>query len=110
VRPLRFAAKHEGLGQQLWERNITLGLLAWKDFYRQWRREDDWEWPVSEQFWLQHRRLTQAVRRHGLPPNPLANLPPCDLVRAALEEVATVGAASQNEIARVLPPTEELLP
>jgi hypothetical protein len=168
----------QGLGQQLWERNITLGLLhltdaealraawdaappdaraamtvrrpllralddsppleklglerllalerlvwervneqrhqrytrAWKDFCRQWRREDDWEWPVSEQFWLQHRCLTQAVRRHGLPPNPLADLSPCDLVRAALKEVATVGAASQNEIAKVLPPFEELLP
>lgn len=83
---------------------------AWKDFYRQWRREDDWEWPVSEQFWLQHRRLTQAVRRHGLPPNPLANLPPRELVRMALEKVAKVGAGSQNEIARVLPPVEELLP
>ncbi len=168
----------QGLGQQLWERNITLGLLhltdaealrtawhaatpatrasmtvrrpllralddspplerldlerllalerliwervneqrhgrytrAWKDFYRRWRRDDDWGWPVSEPFWLQHRRLVQAAQRHELPPDPLANLPPHELVRMALEEVARVGAASQNEIAKVLPPAEELLP
>lgn len=65
---------------------------------------------MSEPFWLQHRRLVQAAQRHELPPDPLANLPPHELVRMALEEVARVGAASQNEIAKVLPPAEELLP
>lgn len=83
---------------------------GWKDFYRRWRLDDDWEWPVSEQFWLQHRRLSEAVRRHGLPPNPLAGVLPHELLRVALEEVAKVGAANQNEIARVLPPVDELLP
>jgi hypothetical protein len=102
------------LERLVWERVNKLRheqyTRAWKDFYRQWRHEDDWEWPVSEQFWLQHRRVIQAVRRHGLPPNPLANMPPPDLVDAALKEVAKVGGANQNEIAKVLPPLDELLP
>lgn len=83
---------------------------AWKDFYRAWRRDEDWEWPVTEQFWLQHRRLVQAVRIHGLPPDPLTNLGPAELVAAAMLEVAKVAGASENEIAQVLPPVNELLP
>ncbi|MBI2929652.1 MAG: hypothetical protein HYY24_28660 [Verrucomicrobia bacterium] len=83
---------------------------AWKNFYRQWRREEDWEWPTSEQFWLQHRRLVEAVHRHALPAKPLANVPPEQLVEAALREVAKLGGAAENEIAQVLPPVDELLP
>jgi hypothetical protein len=33
-----------------------------------------------------------------------------ELVRAALVEVAKLAAASENEIAQVLPPVDELLP
>jgi hypothetical protein len=83
---------------------------AWKNFYRQWRQEENWEWPTSEQFWLQHRRLVQAVARHGLPLNPLAEVRPEQLIEAALQEVAKLGGASENEIAQVLPPVDELLP
>lgn len=83
---------------------------AWKDFYRAWRHEEDWEWPVNEQFWLQHQRLARAVRDHGLPPNPLGDVPREELVEVALLQVAKVGGASQDEIAKVLPPVDELLP
>ena len=83
---------------------------AWKNFYRQWRQEENWEWPTDEQFWLQHRRLVEAARRHGLPANPLAGVRPAQLVEAALPEVAKLGGASEKEIAQVLPPVDELLP
>lgn len=83
---------------------------AWKNFYRSWRKEAGWEWPTAEPFWLQHRRLVEGARRHGLPPDPLASVSKEELVRAALVEVAKVAAASEKEIAQVLPPVDELLP
>jgi len=83
---------------------------AWKDFYRQWRKEEGWEWVTSEPFWLQHRRLAEAARRHGLPPNPLADASKEQLVSTAIVEVAKLAAASEKEIAQVLPPVDELLP
>jgi hypothetical protein len=85
-------------------------IRSWKNFYRQWRKEEGWEWPTAEQFWLQHRHLAEAARRHGLPPNPLADISREELVRAALAEVAVLAAAPENEIAKVLPPADELLP
>jgi hypothetical protein len=83
---------------------------AWKDFYRRWRQEPEWQWLTEEQFWLQHRRVLKAAREHGLPANPMATVRKEDLVEAALKEVAKVGGASEQEIAQVLPPMEELLP
>ena len=83
---------------------------AWKKFYRQWRREEDWEWPTEDPFWIQHKRLNEAVHRNGLPPNPLAEIPREELVQGALKEVGTVAAATEFEIAKVTPPMEELLP
>jgi hypothetical protein len=83
---------------------------GWKNFYRQWRKEEGWEWPTPEQFWLQHRRLAEAARRHGLPVNPLASVSKEELVRTALGEVAKLAAASEKELAQVLPPVDELLP
>ncbi|MBE7503130.1 MAG: hypothetical protein HS113_23170 [Verrucomicrobiales bacterium] len=83
---------------------------AWKSFYRQWRQEEEWEWPVNEPFDRQHGRLLQAARRHGLPPNPLADVRPEALVQAAVHEVAGIDAATETEMAQVLPPTGALLP
>ena len=83
---------------------------AWKTFYRQWRKEEGWEWPTSEQFWLQHRRLVDAARRNELPPNPLDNVTKEELVQSAVAEVAKVAAASEKELAQVVPPVDELLP
>jgi hypothetical protein len=83
---------------------------AWKNFYRSWRKEEGWDWPTAEQFWLQHRRLMAAAFEHGLPANPLAGVSRQELVGAAVVEVAKLAAARENEIAKVLPPVDELLP
>ena len=58
---------------------------------------------------MQQQRLVNAVRQHGLPPNPLADLAKEDLIGAALRRLAEMGFP-QNEVAQVLPPVDELLP
>lgn len=102
------------LERLIWERVNTRRhsayTSAWKVFYRRWRQEQDWAWPAHGQFWSQHRQLLKAVREHGLPANPMASERREDLVEAALREVAKVGRASEEEIALVCPPVEELLP
>lgn len=45
---------------------------AWKDFYRSWQQDRIGDWPTSEPFLQQHRRVCDAVRQHGLPAAPLA--------------------------------------
>lgn len=82
---------------------------AWKEFYRRWRREESWDWPKSEPFWIQHSYLAQAVRQCALPPDPLANVAPADLVKAAVRHLNEMGFA-ESEVLEVLPPVEELLP
>ena len=83
---------------------------AWKTFYRSWRQEEGWDWVTSEPFWMQHRRLAAAAHHHRLPANPLADVGKQKLIRTAISEVSKLAAASENEIAQVLPPVEELLP
>lgn len=83
---------------------------AWRDFYRHWRKEDGWAWPVNEPFPSQHHRLLLAARVHSLPPNPLAALSREELVRLAVTKVTSLAAATESEIAQVLPPLEEMLP
>jgi len=82
---------------------------AWKEFYRRWRKEESWDWPTSEPFWMQHQCLAKAVRQHALPPNPIAGLAPADLVTAALRRLNEMGFP-ESEVRQVLPPVEELLP
>lgn len=83
---------------------------AWKEFYRRWRMEEGWAWPVNEPFRPQHHRLLQAARTHGLPPNPLAVLSREELVRLAVAKVASLAAATESELSQVRPPLEEMLP
>lgn len=102
------------LERSVWERvnrhRHEAYTRGWKEFFRHWRQEDEWEWPTSEPFWRQHRRLVDAAQRHGLPPDPLASLPPNRLVQAVLSEVTVLTRATKDELAQVLPPIEEMLP
>jgi len=45
-----------------------------------------------------------------LPPDPLADLAREALIQAAKQEVCQVAAATEDEVAQVLPPVYELLP
>ena len=55
-------------------------------------------------------RLLRAAHAHGLPPNPLAALSREELVRLAVAKAASMAAATESELAQVLPPPEEMLP
>jgi len=82
----------------------------WKEFYRRWRGEDDWQWPTHEGFCLQHRRLVDAARQHGLEFNPLPVTAREELIKVAVQEVSKLVAAGKNEVAQVLPSVDQLLP
>ena len=83
---------------------------AWEEFFRRWRKEQGWAWPVNEPFPGQHDRLLHAARVHGLTSNPLAAISREDLVRLAVAKVASLSAATASEIALALPPSDEMLP
>ncbi len=82
----------------------------WKEFYRRWRKEPAWQWPTQEPFREQHARLDFAARRYGLPTDPLEGISRSDLVQAAVAEVLTMERFTPEDIATVLPSTDELLP
>jgi hypothetical protein len=102
------------LERLIWERvnkhRYSRYTVAWRRFYREWRKEANWQWPTPEEFWEQHQRLCKAVRAYGLPTNPLAELPKEVLIETAVQEVCRIAAATRDEIEQVLPPTEDLLP
>jgi hypothetical protein len=82
----------------------------WRQFYRNWREEYGWVWPTAEPFPQQHERLVAAARAHGLPKDPLAGLSKEAFVEAAVREVCALAAATNAEVAQVLPPLYEVLP
>jgi len=101
------------LERLVWERvndqRYSRYTRAWKAFYRLWRGAEDWDWPTSEPFGMQHQRLSNAVRQHGLPPDPLATVGREALVRTAVQRLVEMGFP-ETEVAQVLPPVDELLP
>jgi hypothetical protein len=82
----------------------------WKEFYRQWRRESDFQWPCPTSFLEQHRRLHEAADRYSLPESPLDESKRNACLKAALADAAEVLAASDEELEMIAPPTEVLLP
>jgi len=83
---------------------------VWKDFYKQWKKEEEWNWPTAEPFGRQHERVCEAARRYGLPVNPIPGVSRASLVESALEKAAAVAFVPVTQIQRVCPPTDELLP
>jgi hypothetical protein len=83
---------------------------AWKDFFREWRREENWQWPTSEPFPRQHARLLAAVRKHGLPADPVGAVGRQKIVEMALGRAAVRANSSPAEISQLHPPLTELLP
>lgn len=83
---------------------------AWKGFYRAWRGDEDWEWPTEEPFPDQHGRLLDAVARHGLPRDPLADHGIERTWFAGLETAALREDASVEKLLVVAPPMDEVLP
>ena len=82
----------------------------WRNFYRSWRREPNWQWPTDELFRWQHERLVKAAREHHLSANPLAGGSRAQLVETAVARIRAMQRFQEKDIASVLPPVEELLP
>ena len=82
---------------------------SWKNFFRAWRREDA-VWPTDEPFQLQHARLLEAARHHGLPPDPFADAERAEVVQMAVNEILAMERFTEGDVASVLPPSYELLP
>jgi hypothetical protein len=92
------------------EQRQRLYQSAWKEFFREWRREEDWDWPTEEPFADQHARVLDAVVRHRLPPDPLAARGLVAVWQAGLE-VATVREDTTTEkLLAVAPPMDEVIP
>jgi hypothetical protein len=83
---------------------------AWKDFYRRWRREADWEWPTAETFALQHRRLVAAASRCDLPKVPVPVPEAAGLRERAISAAATIAFVAVDVVRQVTPPVEVMLP
>ncbi|MBI4025078.1 MAG: hypothetical protein HY360_08860 [Verrucomicrobia bacterium] len=83
---------------------------AWKNFYRNWRREPGQNWPVKTPFADQHQLLLDACRRHKLPADPLACRSRQQRLLDAQADVSEAEAATPDELADVTPPIEVLYP
>lgn len=83
---------------------------AWKDFFRQWRLDQNWQWPTSESFQRQHAQLLEAVRKHGLPADPVGAVGREKILETALGRAAIRATRSPKQIAQLRPPLTELLP
>lgn len=84
---------------------------AWKAFYREWQQDRIGEWPTSEPFLQQHRRVCEAARAHALPAAPLAS----DATRREIfdrgrDRVASLAAATTKEFDLVTMPLDTILP
>lgn len=84
---------------------------AWKAFYRDWQRDRVGEWPTSEPFLQQHRRVCEAARAHALPPAPLASeATRREVFDRGRERVAALAAATPKELRLVAMPLDTILP
>ena len=84
---------------------------AWKDFYKAWQRDRVGEWPTSEPFLQQHRRICDAVRQHGLPPSPLGTVASRQAIFArGRDRAAALVAATPQEMETVAMPLGTILP
>jgi hypothetical protein len=84
---------------------------AWKAFYRDWQRDRVGEWPTSEPFSQQHRRVCEAARAHALPPAPLASeATRREVFDRGRKRAASLAAATPKELRLVSMPVDTILP
>lgn len=83
---------------------------AWQEFFRQRRREPEFQWPVEVSFEEQCDRLANAAAKYELPQAPL-DLATKEIALAdALHEASDIFAASMQELEQIAPPLRVLLP
>jgi hypothetical protein len=101
--------------RQVWQcinrERYAIFQRSWKEFYRRWRHSDDTPWPLGGPFAQQHMLLSAAVRQFGLPTDPLGQ-PGVgqQILQAGLKRAANLTGSTMEELNRVVPPIQELLP
>ncbi len=83
----------------------------WKEFLRRWRQQDDFAWPVALPFLRQHQLGCDAARAFDLPIDPVDGTDGRQAIStAATATVAKLLAATDAELASIIPPLQEVLP
>jgi len=83
----------------------------WKEFYRRWQKDQVGQWPSSEPFGQQHRRVAEAVFEFNLPAAPI--MTPAQkqsLFNKGIQRAVTLLAATPEEIQTILFPLDVILP
>jgi hypothetical protein len=83
---------------------------AWKEFFRQWRREPGFQWPIEASFEVQCNLLADAAAKYKLPRAPLDLAAKERAMTNALQEASDVFAATTGELEQIAPPLRVLLP
>ena len=100
--------------KQLWQSVNKLRYnsfqTAWKDFFRQWRRETEFQWPLEQCFAEQRKCLTTAAAAYGLCKEPLTEAIKQAAFVEARRDVAEIFAASEDELNQIVTPIEVMLP
>lgn len=91
-----------GLAAQSFARNDSHAVLH--------LQAEDCPWPKSMPFAEQHALVVTAARRHDLPPTPLTPAARVAIYQAGLARAAVLANLEPNEIAKLAPPIEEMLP
>jgi hypothetical protein len=83
----------------------------WKDFYRRWQKDQVGQWPSSEPFAQQHRRVAEAALELSLPAAPIST--PAQkqgIFNKGIQRAVTLLAATSEEMQTVLFPIDVILP
>ncbi|MBI4027326.1 MAG: hypothetical protein HY360_20240 [Verrucomicrobia bacterium] len=83
---------------------------AWKTFYRAWKKEPGWQWPVDEPFSSQHQRLLDAASRHELAKDPVGHDGREALLDRAMKMAEVRSNSDAEKLGRITPPVSELWP
>ena len=101
--------------RSIWEQvnreRYSVYQQEWKEFYRRWQKDQVGQWPSSEPFRQQHRRVAEAVIEFQLPARPLD--PPGRkqaIFKQGIERACALMAATPEELAAVVFPIEVILP
>lgn len=115
--PIQFYRNFRALMQQHGIRHVlTSGMACVEYGIQQNTKDTDWivqsgQWPSSEPFAQQHRRVAEAVIEFGLPAAPIATPEQKQAVfERGIQRALGLFAATPEELAAVLFPIEVILP
>ena len=84
--------------------------IAWKEFFRQWRREPNFAWPPACSFHEQSQMLHSAATKYKLPNAPLDESMRVAALLEARRDAIEIFEAADAELDQIVPPLEWMLP